>query len=67
MEDGFVEAWLNEKPIINYKGITCYSSQKGYGNKSQFYFKTGLYRDLMTVPMIIYIDEYRKMELVDHD
>jgi len=61
--DGQVEGWLNEKQIVDFKGITCYSSKKGYGDKSYFYFKTGLYRDLMDIPMVIYIDEYSKKEL----
>jgi Polysaccharide lyase len=65
LEDGFVEAWLNEKQIISYKGVTSYSSKRGYGNSSRFYFKTGLYRDLMTIPMAIYIDEYLKKELAE--
>ena len=65
LDDGQVAAWLNEKQIINFKGTTCYSSKKGYTNKSYFYFKTGLYRDLMSEPMTIYIDEYRKKELIE--
>jgi hypothetical protein len=64
-ENGFVEAWLNEKQIINAKGVNCYSSRRGYGDKSCFYFKMGLYRDLMKVPMSIYIDEYSKKELTE--
>ena len=63
--EGKVEAWLNEKQIINFKGTTCYSSKKGYTDKSHFYFKTGLYRDLMNEPMTIYIDEYSKKELIE--
>jgi hypothetical protein len=65
LDNGQVDAWLNEKQIINFKGTTCYSSKKGYGDKSYFYFKTGLYRDLMPEPMTIYIDEYRKKELIE--
>jgi Polysaccharide lyase len=63
LDKGQVDAWLNEKQIINFKGITCYSSKKGYTEKSYFYFKTGLYRDIMPQPMTIYIDEYSKKEL----
>ena len=62
---GQVTGWLNDKQIIDFNGITCYSSRKGYGKRSFFYFKTGLYRDLMPQPMIIYIDEYRKKEIKD--
>jgi hypothetical protein len=61
--DGFVTAWLNEKQILDFKGATCYSSLKGYTAESRFYFKTGLYRDVMSVPMTIYIDEYSKKEI----
>jgi hypothetical protein len=64
-ENGRINAWLNKKQIINYTGITCYSSKRGYPEKSYFYFKTGLYRDLMPEPMTIYIDEYRKTELTE--
>jgi len=63
LDNGQVDAWLNEKQIISFKGMTCYTSKKGYGAKSYFYFKTGLYRDLMPAPMTIYIDEYRKKEI----
>jgi Polysaccharide lyase len=65
LNNGQIAAWLNEKQITNFKGITCYSSKKGYASKSYFYFKTGLYRDLMSEPMTIYIDEYRKKELIE--
>ena len=61
--DGYVQAWLNDNPIIKYKGITCYSA-RGYRGKNYFYFKTGLYRDVMTQPTIIYVNEYRKMEII---
>lgn len=63
LRDGQIHAWLNEKQIVNYAGPTCYSSKKGYPAKSTFYFKMGLYRDLMPEPMTIYVDEYRKVEL----
>ena len=63
LNNGHIKAWLNEKQILSYNGVTCYSSKKGYSDPSHFYFKTGLYRDLMPEPMTIYIDEYRKKEL----
>jgi len=65
LNNGLVEAWLNENQVIDYHGVTCYSSRKGYGSSSRFYFKTGLYRDLMAEPMVIYVDEYSKKELTD--
>jgi Polysaccharide lyase len=64
-DNGQADAWLNEKQIIHFKGVTCYSSNKGYSDNSTFYFKTGLYRDLMPEPMTIYIDEYRKKEVIE--
>ena len=62
---GKVDAWLNEQQIINYRCSTSYSSKKGYNDKSYFYFKMGLYRDVMAEPMTIYIDEFRKKEITN--
>lgn len=63
--NGEVSAWINEKQIIKYTGITAYSSARGYIDKSYFYFKTGLYRDAMLEPMTIYIDEYQKRSIAE--
>jgi hypothetical protein len=63
--DGEVSAFLNDKEIINYKGITSYSEVHGYPAKSRYYFKMGLYRDIMAEPMTIYIDEFRMREILD--
>lgn len=63
--NGGIEATLNDKEIINYKGINCYSEARGYPPKSRYYFKMGLYRDLMKEPMTIYIDEFSLKELRD--
>jgi hypothetical protein len=62
---GFVRAWLDGRQIVNYAGPTANaeSANSGYANPSQFYFKMGLYRDLMPQPMTIYLDEYRKRQL----
>jgi hypothetical protein len=60
---GKIEAWLNENEIIHYTGITAYSQTYGYPKPGYFYFKMGLYRDHMDLPMTIYIDDYRKKEL----
>lgn len=64
-ETGRLQAWLNGKQVVDYHGVNAYqeNAATGYANPSQFYFKMGLYRDLMTEPMTIYIDEYRKQEL----
>jgi len=63
--DGEIKAFLNDKEIINYNGITSYTENSGYASKSRYYFKMGLYRDIMQEPMTIYIDEYRKREMTD--
>jgi hypothetical protein len=64
-ETGRVKAWLNGKQVVNYTGVNAYpeNAATGYTHPSRFYFKMGLYRDLMAEPMTIYIDEYREKEL----
>jgi hypothetical protein len=64
-ETGRVKGWLNGKPVVDYAGTNAYPENPatGYPHPSRFYFKMGLYRDLMAEPMTIYIDEYRKKEL----
>jgi Polysaccharide lyase len=66
---GRVQAWLGDEQIVNFSGVTADddSTVTGYPSPSQFYFKMGLYRDLMAEPMTIYIDEYRKRQLKDGD
>ncbi len=64
---GQINAWLDGKQIVEYKGVTANpeNAATGYPNPSYFYFKMGLYRNVMPEPMTIYIDEYRKKELPD--
>jgi Polysaccharide lyase len=63
-DSGAVTAYLNQKSIINYKGVTSYSGKKGYhASHNTYYFKMGLYRDRMQDPMTIYIDDYQKKEV----
>ena len=64
-ENGRVRAWLNGKQLVDYKGVTANpeNAATGYPSPSRFYFKMGLYRNVMAEPMTIYIDEYRKKEL----
>jgi Polysaccharide lyase len=63
--DGHVAVWLGDRQLIDYHGATAdpEGPGTGYANPSRFFFKMGLYRDLMTQPMTVYIDEYRKREL----
>lgn len=66
--DGVVIAFLNDKEILNYAGITSYSEHFGFfSKKNKYYFKMGLYRDKMPEPMSIYIDEYRKKEIAESE
>jgi len=64
-DNGKIEGWMGEKQVVNYRGITGYSEKRGYAAQSRFYFKMGLYRDVMPEPMSIYIDEYSKKQVVE--
>jgi len=67
-ESGRIKAWLGDKQIVDYKGVTADSENAAtdYPNPSYFYFKMGLYRNVMAEPMTIYIDEYRKKQLPEN-
>jgi hypothetical protein len=64
-DTGRVKAWLSGQQIVNFTGATAYpeTAAAGYSNPSRFYFKMGLYRNVMAEPMTIYVDEYRKKQL----
>ena len=64
-ENGRIKAWLGDKQVVDFTGVTAHpeNATTGYPHPSRFYFKMGLYRDVMPDPMTIYIDEYRKKEL----
>ena len=66
--NGTIKAWIDGNPAVDYHGVNAYpeNAQTGYPNPSRFYFKMGLYRDLMAEPMTIYIDEYRKKQLPEN-
>ena len=65
--DGEVKAFLNNQEIVNYKGITSYSESCGIlSKKNSYFFKMGLYRDRMSEPMSIFIDEFRKKEIIEN-
>jgi hypothetical protein len=65
---GRILASLNDSTVVDYSGQTAYNedSSTGYTSPSRFYFKMGLYRDTMTDPMTIYLDDYSK-ELLKED
>lgn len=60
-QDGKLIAYIDDKEVVNYKGITSYPESRGYTlKKNRYYFKMGLYRDIIPEPMCIYIDDYSK-------
>jgi hypothetical protein len=66
--NGVVKAWLGGKPVLDFRGVTANpeNAATGYPSPGLFYFKTGLYRDVMAGTMTIYLDEYRKKQLPDN-
>ncbi len=62
---GRVKVWLDGKQVLDYTGATANpeSPATGYLSPSIYYFKFGLYRDVMPQSMTAYFDEYRKREL----
>ncbi len=62
---GRVKAWLDGKQVVDFTGVTANpeTAATGYPAPSFFYFKMGLYRDVMPQPMTLYLDEYRKRQL----
>jgi hypothetical protein len=59
-DDGAISGWMNGQQIVQYRGVTAYRAAQGYPVHGFFYFKMGLYRDLMKQPMTIYLDDFRK-------
>ena len=59
---GCIVGYLNDSCIVNYTGPTAYKEgdPNGYPAPGIFYFKMGLYRDVMSDPMTIYFDDYSK-------
>ena len=64
-QDGRIKARLNNRQVVDYSGTTANpeDATTGYPTPGRFYFKMGLYRNVMPGPTTIYIDEYRKKEL----
>jgi len=65
--DGHEAVWIDGKQVVDFHGVTADAegAATGYPPQGQnhFFFKMGLYRDLMPQPMSVYIDEYRKRQL----
>jgi hypothetical protein len=59
--EGAVDAKLDRRAIVHYRGPTLYKPGSGHSQNALIYFKTGLYRDaLHEPPWTMYVDEYRK-------
>jgi hypothetical protein len=59
--------WIDNQQVVDLHGVTADAEGEGTGypavGSNHFFFKMGLYRDLMQQPMTVYIDEYRKREM----
>jgi Polysaccharide lyase len=64
-KDGLIDVSLNDKNIAHFEGVTAYHSDLGYLSVGAFFFKMGLYRDLLPMRMTLYMDDYRKDECSD--
>jgi len=64
---GRVQAWLDGRQVVDVAGVTANAENDltGYRAPGRFYFKMGLYRDLLPFPETLYVDEYRKTQLPD--
>lgn len=64
-DTGMVSAWLNKKQVVAYRGPTANpeTERSGYPAPSRYYFKMGLYRDVMPGTMTLYLDDYRKRSI----
>lgn len=64
-DSGLIQAWIDGRQVVDFHGPSAYAenASTGYRSPSLFYFKTGLYRDVMPQPMTLYLDEYRKRRI----
>ncbi len=62
---GFVRTWLDGKQVIDFTGATSNPENPGTGYAPPILlpFRMGLYRNAMSEPMTIYLDEYHKRQL----
>jgi hypothetical protein len=54
-KDGILQVWLNGHQIIDYQGALGFLD-----DEEDIYFKLGLYRDHMQIPMRIIYDRFRR-------
>lgn len=63
-KNGEIITYLDNKKIVDYKGVTSYENDcRILSTKNKYFFKMGLYRDRISEPMTIYIDDYKKKRL----
>lgn len=55
-ESGFINVYLDDTRIVKYKGQTAHHNNW----EQKTYFKFGLYRDVIDIPMHMYYDQYRR-------
>ena len=49
-ENGKIQATLNRKQVVDYRGPTLFKTSTAYPVRGLIYFKTGLYRDALQRP-----------------
>jgi hypothetical protein len=54
-KDGLLQVWKNGEQIVDYKGALGFKD-----DEDEIYFKLGLYRDHMQIPMRIIYDRFRR-------
>jgi hypothetical protein len=66
---GRIKAWLDGKQVVDFHGVTANAEDTatGYSSPGYFFFKMGLYRNVMPQPVTIYLDEYRKRQLASDE
>lgn len=53
--DGFLQAWLDGRQVVDYRGPIGYAD-----DLETVYFKIGLYRDTLAVPMTMLLARFRR-------
>ena len=63
---GRIEAWIDKQKVVDFTGVTANkeSNESGYTSPGHFFFKMGLYRNVMATSMTIYLDDYSKRLIV---
>ncbi len=54
-DDGRLQAWLDGRPAIDYRGPLGFEDDREW-----VYFKIGLYRDSVAVPMVLLVSGFRR-------